>query len=290
MSEESFKRTDYQNAADFIRRRAGSIPPIAIILGSGLNPLAEEAEAEVALPYSQIPGFPVTTVKGHVGRFIVGRLYDVPVIILQGRPHYYEGFSVYKVVFPVRTLQFLEVKVLIVTNAAGGLNPAFNAGDLMLIADHINLMGMGGVNPLRGPSDETMGPRFLDMTNAYDLELRRLAHKAAKEAGLELHEGVYVMLPGPNYETPAEVRFLRLIGGDAVGMSTVPEVLVARHGGIRVLGISGISNAIPLLPPEKPEPLTHEEVLEIGNTITRRLSELFRRLLPIIHSTVEVID
>jgi len=280
MTEVFFKRSDYQVAADFITARISFKPSIGLILGSGLNPLAQDVKNPISIPYDEIPGFPVTTVEGHVGKLIAGELNEVPVVIMQGRPHYYEGYSIQQVTFPVKTMQLMGVRTLIVTNAAGGLNPSFKAGDLMLITDHINLPGMAGLNPLRGPNDESLGPRFVDMLNAYDPKLRSLAHKAAKKAGIELWEGVYVMVAGPNYETSAEVRFLRLIGADAVGMSTVPEVLAARHGSMRVLGISGISNVIPLQPTDKgPD---HEEVLEAGKLIVPRLRALLHNLLPMI--------
>jgi purine-nucleoside phosphorylase len=207
---------------------------VGLILGS-----AESQEAAVdadVIPYQQIPGFPESTVEGHIGRLVVGRLAGVPVIIMQGRAHFYEGYSMQEVVFPVRVMQVMGVHTLVVTNAAGGINPAFQAGDLMLITDHINLIGMSGANPLYGPNDPMLGPRFPDMSQAYDPDLRRLAQEAARERAIPLREGVYVGLAGPSFETPADIRFLRIIGADAVGMSTVPEVTVARHGGIRVLG------------------------------------------------------
>jgi len=282
MAETFFTLTDYQVAAAFLKERIGSEPLIGLILGSGLNPLAEEIENPIAIPYDEVPGFPVTTVEGHIGRIISGQMSGSPILVMQGRAHYYEGYSIQQVVFPVKVMQLMGVKVLIITNAAGGLNPSFKAGDLMLIIDHINLPGMAGINPLRGPNDEALGPRFVDMVNAYDPELRNLAHKAAKKAGLELHEGVYVMVAGPNYETPAEVRLLRLIGADAVGMSTVPEVLAARHGGMKVLGISGISNIIPLHPADKGP--NHEEVLEAGKLVLPRLKALLRVLIPMIYA------
>jgi len=281
MAEVFFSRSDYQRIADFLKERLGWIPAVGIILGSGLNPVAEELEKEASVPYREIPGFPVPSVAGHEGLLSVGRISGSPVLVLQGRPHYYEGYSIQEVTLPVKVLQVAGVKVLIVTNAAGALNPSFKVGDLMLITDHINLPGMAGLNPLRGPNDESLGPRFVNMVNAYDPRLRSLAQKAAKKAGIELHEGIYILVAGPSYETPAEVRFLRLIGGDAVGMSTVPEVIAARHGGLKVLGISGISNVIPLQPGEKgPD---HQEVLEAGKKIVPKLRALLRHLIPMIY-------
>ncbi len=273
-----YRRKDFEKAAEFIRARTEQQPRIGLILGSGLNPLAEAVEADATIPYGDIPNFPTPSVEGHRGRLLVGRLEGASVMVMQGRVHFYEGYPIQQIVFPVRVMQVMGVETLIVTNAAGGLNPDFRPGDLMLISDHINLMGMTGNNPLFGPNDPSLGPRFPDMSRAYDPELRRIARRVAQEHDLPLHEGVYVGLSGPSFETPAEIRFLRLIGADAVGMSTTPEVTVARHGGLRVLGISGISNVAQPTPDPDRE-TTHEEVLEAGKLIVPRLTTLIRGVL-----------
>jgi purine-nucleoside phosphorylase len=278
MAPEFFSRADYEAAAAAIRMYAALRPRVGLILGSGLNPLAEAVEEGVAIPYGEIPHFPVTSVEGHAGRLILGRLEGQPVAVMQGRAHYYEGYSMAQVTFPVRVLQVMGIEVLIVTNAAGGLNPTFRAGDVMLIKDHINLIGMCGLSPLRGPNLDEFGPRFPDMSEAYDPGLRASARQAAAQAGVPLHEGVYICLAGPSYETPADLCFLRLIGADAVGMSTVPEVTVARHGGIRVLGLSGISNVAPLAG-AVPTVTTHTEVLETGQALLPRLEAIVRGVL-----------
>ncbi|HHS96860.1 MAG TPA: purine-nucleoside phosphorylase, partial [Chloroflexi bacterium] len=222
--------------------------------------------------------FPQATVEGHAGRLVVGRLEGRVVMVMQGRAHYYEGYSMAQVTLPIRVMQVLGVGTLIVTNAAGGLNLDFRAGDVMVIRDHINLIGMAGQSPLRGPNLDRFGPRFPDMTRAYDPTLRALALDVARKAGIPAWEGVYVCLAGPNFETPADVRFLRMIGADAVGMSTVPEVIVARHGRMRVLGLSGISNVLS----GEDEPAaetTHEEVLEAGRLLAPRLETIVRGVL-----------
>jgi len=275
---EFFSRPDFEAAATTIRGRAALQPRVGLILGSGLNPLADAVEDSVAIPYSEIPHFPVTTVEGHAGRLVVGRLEGQAVVVMQGRAHYYEGYSMAEITFPVRVMQVLGIETLIVTNAAGGLNPGFRPGDVMLITDHVNLIGMGGLNPLWGPNLDEFGPRFPDMSEAYDARLRALAKEVAVRAGVPLREGVYVSLAGPSYETPADLQFLRLIGADAVGMSTVPEVIVARHGGTQVLGLSGISNVLPVegAPPVE---TTHEEVLETGRMLVPRLEAIIRRVL-----------
>lgn len=268
-----YTREQYEASADFVRSRTQHQPKVGIILGSGLNPLAQAVEAADAIPYEEIPYFPQSSVEGHVGRLVLGQLEGVPVIVMQGRVHFYEGYPIQQVVFPVRVMQVMGIETLIVTNAAGGLNPDFRTGDLMLLSDHINLPGMTGNNPLFGPNDPTLGPRFPDMSQAYDPELCRIAREVAHENGLPLQEGVYIWLSGPSFETPADIRFLRLIGGDAVGMSTVPEVTVARHGGIRVMGTSGISN-MALTEPTPGRKATHEEVLEAGQLLVPRLTTL----------------
>lgn len=265
-------------AAAAIRGFSALRPEIALVLGSGLNPLADQVEEAVVVPYADIPHFPISTIPGHQGRLVIGRLEDQPVIVMQGRAHYYEGYSMQHVTMPVRVFRQLGVETLVLTNAAGGLNKQFRTGELMLITDHINYVGMAGENPLRGPNDPTLGPRFLDMSKTYDRQLRELALAVAAERGLPLHQGVYVGLAGPTFETPADVRFLRMIGADAVGMSTVPEAIVARHGGMRVMGVSGISNvAIDTIDGEGEA--SHEEVLEAGALLVPRMLSLVRGVL-----------
>ncbi|KKI93084.1 purine nucleoside phosphorylase [Bacillus sp. SA1-12] len=250
---------NYENikeAASYLKEKYQETPKIGLILGSGLGVLADEIEQPVKIPYHEIPNFPVSTVEGHAGQLVFGRLNGANVVAMQGRFHFYEGYSLDKVTAPVRVMKELGVKTLIVTNAAGGINESFEAGDLMLITDHINNMG---TNPLIGPNDSNIGVRFPDMSESYSRNLRELAKNTANELNIKLQEGVYVANTGPSYETPAEVRALRIIGGDAVGMSTVPEVIIARHAGINVLGISCISNmAAGILD----QPLSHDEVME----------------------------
>ncbi len=277
-----FTRKEFAEAADLIRSRTEHEPTIGLILGSGLNPLAQEMQAAEVIPYSEIPHFPVATVEGHVGRLVIGELEGQEVMVMQGRAHHYEGYSPQQIGLPIRVMQFLGIGILMVTNAAGGLNPAFQAGDLMLITDHINLVGMAGLNPLRGPNDPELGPRFVDMSIAYDLKLREMALQVAEGLGFTLQQGVYICLAGPSFETPADLRFLRLIGADAVGMSTVPEVTVARHAGMRVLGVSGISN-MAVMEPTGESKGVHEEVLETGRILVPKLTALLKgviRLLP----------
>ncbi len=274
---EYLTRAQLEEAAAAIRAKTRHAPRIGIILGSGLGPLADAVQdADTLLPSEDIPYWPRSTVEGHIGRLVIGTLEGRTVLVQQGRAHYYEGHSMQQVTLPVRVMQRLGFETLIVTNAAGAINPAFRPGDVMLITDHINLMGMAGVSPLRGPNDDSLGVRFPDMSRAYDRELRALALEAAAEAGLHLHQGVYICLGGPSFETPADLRFLRLIGADAVGMSTVPEVTVARHGGLRVLGLSGISNAANL---DGDTLTTHEEVLAAGQEIVPKLTRIVRGVL-----------
>jgi purine-nucleoside phosphorylase len=271
-------RAEFETACAAIRRRTQHTPQIGLILGSGLGGLAEAVEDADHIPYQNIPHWPSSTVLGHSGQLVIGRFEGHQVMVMQGRAHYYEGYSIDQITLPIRVMQLMGVAALIVTNAAGGLNPAFHAGDLMLISDHIALIAMAGLNPLRGPNDETLGPRFPDMSEAYDVALQALAKRVAARLGIPLQEGVYVCLAGPSFETPADLRFLRTIGADAVGMSTVPEVIVARHGGLRVLGISGISNMARFEP--SPEQLTtHDEVLATGQVIVPRLTALIRGIL-----------
>jgi len=275
-----YTREHFNEAATYILSRTRHKPQVAIVLGSGLGAFVSEAQDPDVVPYSEIPHFPQCTVEGHMGRLVIGRLEGACVAIMQGRAHYYEGYSMQQITFPIRAFRQMGIGILIVTNAAGGLNPEFQAGDLMLIADHINLVGMAGLNPLRGPNDPELGPRFPDMSRAYDAELRAIARRVAQREGIPLREGVYIMLAGPSFETPADMRFLRTIGADAVGMSTVPEVTVARHGGMRVLGISGISNTLsPDSAATGHDDTTHEEVLAAGKVLAPRLAALIRGVL-----------
>jgi purine-nucleoside phosphorylase len=246
----------FKKAVAYIEPKLTEKPTIGLVLGSGLGVLADEIADPVVIPYSEIPGFTASTVVGHKGQLVIGKLEGKQVVAMQGRFHYYEGHSLDSVVFPIRVMKLLGVETIIVTNAAGGINESYRPGDLMLIRDHINMTFR---NPLIGPNDESFGVRFPDMSEAYSRQLRSLAREVAAEQGIELQEGVYVGLLGPSYETPAEIRMLRILGGDAVGMSTVPEVIVARHMNMKVLGISCISNmAAGILE----QPLSHEEVME----------------------------
>jgi purine-nucleoside phosphorylase len=263
-----------------IRARSRRRPTVGLILGSGLGALADQVGAADAIPYGDIPHFPRSTVAGHSGRLLLGRLGRAEVLLMQGRVHFYEGYTPAEITLPVRAMQQMGIDTLIVTNAAGGVNASYQAGDLMAISDHLNLAGMAGNNPLRGPNDERWGPRFPGMSRAYDPALLQSLAAVASSQGVRLHQGVYAMVAGPNFETPAEVRMLRGLGADAVGMSTVPEVIVARHSGLRVLGISMISNVaidrfvddISLLP-------THEEVLAAGASTVPVLARLIEGLL-----------
>lgn len=275
---DTFSLEQIQTSAAFISEHSTLKPQLGLILGSGLGPLADEIEQATYIPYQDIPHFPESGVEGHVGRLVIGRLYGFPVLAMQGRVHFYEGYSPQAVTFPVRVMQALGIDTLIVTNAAGGLNPKFKVGELMLITDHLNMPGMAGHSPLFGPNLAEFGPRFSDMSTPYDLELQNLARRAATVTNVPLREGVYVCVAGPSYETPAEIRFLRGIGGDAVGMSTAPEVVVARHGGMRVLGISGIANIAISDPTTKGE-TTHAEVLAGSQVMAPRLISLVREIL-----------
>jgi purine-nucleoside phosphorylase len=260
-------------AAEAIRARFPRRPDAAIILGTGLARLAEEIAVEAAIPYADIPGFPEPTVEAHRGRLLCGTLAGRTVLAMQGRFHRYEGYTLAQVTLPVRVLRALGAPVLIVSNACGGMNPAWQPGDLMLIADHINLLGE---NPLVGPNDDAMGPRFPDMSEPYDPALRTLAREVAKAEGLTLREGVYVAVTGPNLETRAEYRMLRRLGADVVGMSTVPEVIVAVHAGMRVLGVSIITDACI---PETLSPTTLAEVLAVAAKAEPRLGRLVHGVL-----------
>ncbi|MGM0746728.1 MAG: purine nucleoside phosphorylase I, inosine and guanosine-specific [Bacillota bacterium] len=262
-----------EQAAAFIKQHAPQSPKIGLILGSGLGILADEIEGAIKLKYEDIPDFPVSTVEGHAGQLVFGTLEGVSVVAMQGRFHFYEGYSMDKVTFPVRVMKELGVEALIVTNAAGGINTAFRAGDLMIITDHINYMG---TNPLIGPNEADFGVRFPDMSSAYDKDLSQLAEKMAQELQIPVQKGVYTAVTGPSYETPAEVRFLRTIGSDAVGMSTVPEVIVAKHAGLRVLGISCISNAAAGI---LDQPLSHDEVMEVTEKVKAGFLQLVKAVI-----------
>lgn len=263
-------------AVEAVRARTQHHPQIGIILGSGLNSLADSVQKADAVPFGELPNWPVSTVHGHAGRLVIGELEGQSVMVMQGRVHFYEGYSISQVTLPTRVMARMGLEILIVTNAAGGVNPGFAPGDVMLITDNLNLMGMTGANPLMGPNIDELGPRFPDMSQAYDLNLMTLARKAASENGIELREGVYCGLSGPSFEGPADLRFLRMAGTDAVGMSTVPEVIVARHGGMRVLGFSGISNKANL---DGSTVTTHEEVIEAGKVITPKIEKIIRGVL-----------
>lgn len=265
-------------AAAALRERlpAGFTPRALVILGSGLGGMADEIPAVASVPYSEIPGFVASTAPGHAGRLVFGHSGPTPIALMQGRLHFYEGYSLEDVTFPVRVASALGADTLLVTNAAGGLNPSFRVGDLMLIADHINLMGFGGQNPLRGPNDDTLGVRFLPMNPCYDHGLLDLARQVGHEQEVELRKGIYVMIPGPSFETNAELHFLRMAGGDAVGMSTVPEVIVARHAGMRALGISCITN---MAVPDWEEPVDHESVLAVAAAARPRFTTLVQGVL-----------
>lgn len=257
-----------QEAVAYIQPKLTEKPTIGLVLGSGLGVLADEIENPVVIPYHEIPGFTVSTVVGHKGQLVIGSLQGKQVVAMQGRFHYYEGHGLDAVVFPIRVMKQLGVETIIVTNAAGGINESYKPGNLMLIRDHINMTFR---NPLIGPNDDTLGPRFPDMSEAYSKSLRAVAKEVAAELGIELQEGVYVGLLGPSYETPAEIRMLRILGGDAVGMSTVPEVIAARHMGMNVLGISCISNmAAGILE----QPLSHDEVMETTERVKAQFLSL----------------
>lgn len=276
-----------REAASFLGERlTGLAPQIGIVLGSGLGAVAEAVEAPVFVPYGGIPHFPQSTVEGHSGRIVAGLLGGVPVVVMQGRVHFYEGYTPQQVTFPMRVLGRLGIETAILTNAAGGINPNYQIGQLVLLSDHINLLGF---NPLVGPNEARFacapnaGLRFFDMTEAYSVQLRALAQEAARDvsgpAGLALHEGVYLATSGPSFETPAEIRAFRALGADLVGMSTVPETIVARHMGLRVLGISCVTNLAAGMGAAQ---LSHEEVFEAGSRVQHQLAKLFMRLVPAI--------
>ncbi len=273
---EYFTLDEIDQIAGVIRTKTDYVPRVGMILGSGLGSLAANVERADIIPYAELPDWPQSTVSGHQGHLVLGELEGQIVAVMQGRVHYYEGYSMPHVTLPVRVLQRLGMEILCVTNAAGAVNPDFEPGDLMLITDHLNLIGMAGLNPLRGPNMDELGPRFPDMSRAYDRTLMEMARQVAREEDMLLREGIYVCLAGPSFETPADLRFLRMAGVDAVGMSTVPEVTAARHGGTRVVGISGISNKANL---DGDTETTHEEVLEAGKEIVPKLTTLIRGVL-----------
>ncbi|HJZ83419.1 MAG TPA: purine-nucleoside phosphorylase [Pyrinomonadaceae bacterium] len=262
-----------QRAAQSIRSRAGVEPSVAIVLGSGLGAFADELEGATSLPYVDIPGFAQATVEGHAGCLVVGAADDVTVAAMQGRFHFYEGYSLEEVTFPIRVLKLLGVRTLILTNAAGSLNTEFTPGSLMVISDHINLMG---VNPLIGRNDERFGPRFPDLSVTYDPGLQSIVIDEAQAMGVDVRRGVYAALSGPSYETPAEIHMVRTLGADAVGMSTVPEAIVARHMDMQVIGISCITN---LAAGVSDRPVDHSQVIATGEQVRAQFTELLRRVL-----------
>jgi purine-nucleoside phosphorylase len=265
---------DVGEAVRHIGKCAAVQPSVAVVLGSGLGAFAEELAGSVDIPYVEIPGWPGSTAVGHAGKLILGCLGTLPIAVMAGRAHLYEGYTPEQVTFGVRVLGRLGVRSMVFTNAAGGINLALQRGGLVLISDHINLQGM---NPLMGPNDDRFGPRFPDMSEAYCTAYRDLARRAATELGITITEGVYAGLPGPSYETPAEIRYLRTIGADLVGMSTVPEVIVANHMGMKVLAISCVTNMASGVLPQK---ISHEEVLETGAMVRDTLVRLLKRVLP----------
>ncbi|MGB2962783.1 MAG: purine-nucleoside phosphorylase [Anaerolineales bacterium] len=267
---------DMDRITDEIRKKTSLEPGIGLILGSGLGQLAESILDPTIIPYHDLPGWPVSTVEGHAGELVIGKLEGKDVLVMNGRIHFYEGYEMSQVTLPIRVMQRLGIKIIIVTNAAGGINQEFTPGNPMLITDHLNLLGMAGTNPLRGPNLDEFGTRFPDMSQAYDRKLIELTRNVAKDLDIMLYEGIYVCLAGPTFETPADLRFLSGAGVDAVGMSTVPEVIVANHGGQRVLGISGITNKSNLYGEAE---TTHEEVMETGKILAPKMMTLIRGIL-----------
>ena len=274
--EENLTLKEIDEVVAAVRACVDISPRIGLILGSGLSGFAESVESPAIIPFGDLPHWPVSTVKGHSGRLVIGQLEGQNVFVMQGRIHFYEGYSMSQVTLPIRVMQRLGVEIMIVTNAAGGIADAFQPGDVMLITDHINFPGLVGKSPLHGPNIDELGPRFPDMTQTYDPELLDLVRKVAKDENVPIHEGVYLGLSGPSFETPAELRFMKMIGADSVGMSTVPEVSVARHGGIRVMGLSGISNKAHTEPAFV---ATHEDVLEAGRQIVPKMETIIRGVL-----------
>ena len=272
MSEGEFEKV--QQAARLIEGRTTLRPRIGLVLGSGLGAFADGLQDATAIPYQQIPHFPVSTAVGHAGRLVVGQCAKIPVAVMQGRVHFYEGYSLREVTFPIRVLGALGIRALVFTNAAGGINRKLRARGLLLIRDHLNFQGS---NPLLGANDERFGPRFPDMTEAYSKKFRTTAKQVARKLRLRLFEGVYAALHGPSYETPAEIRALARLGADVVGMSTVPEVIVANHMGIEVLGISCVTNMAAGISKQK---INHDEVLEAGERVGRQFTAFLRALIP----------
>ena len=258
---------------DYIKEKIKNQPEIGIVLGSGLGDFADAIEDKVEIPYTEIPGFPVSTVKGHDRKLIFGQINSMEVCVMKGRIHYYEGYDIKEVVYPIEVLAGLGIKTIILTNAAGGVNTDFEPADLMIITDHINLMGK---NPLIGPNDEDLGPRFPDMTDLYNKELVEIAENSAKKLGIDIKEGVYMYFTGPSYETAAEVRMARILGADAVGMSTVPEAIIARHRGLKILGISTITNMSTGILDTL---LDHTEVVEVGKEVAGKFKELLKEII-----------
>ena len=269
-----------EHASRVIRARTKLEPRIAIVLGSGLGGFADDFDEAIGVPYEEIPGFMRSTAQGHAGRLVIGKVDTVPVVAMQGRVHYYEGYSLEEVTFPIRTFSLLGVKTLILTNASGGINVELSQGTLMVISDHLNLMGD---NPLRGANEERFGPRFPDMSAVYAPELQALVVEEARAIGVDVRRGIYGALSGPSYETPAEIHLLRALGADAVGMSTVPEAIVARHMGMEVLGISCITNMAAGI---SDEPINHEEVMATGDRVRDAFAQLLRGVVSRIHSRV----
>ncbi|HXM94961.1 MAG TPA: purine-nucleoside phosphorylase [Candidatus Dormibacteraeota bacterium] len=263
-----------ERAAQFIFSKTKLRPKIGLVLGSGLGPFADEFTSATKIPYKQIPHFPESTAIGHAGQMVVGKVKDVHVTAMQGRVHLYEGYSAKEVAFPIRVFARMGIRAVILTNAAGGIHPELVQGRLVVIRDHLNLQA---ANPLRGPNDERFGPRFPDMSTAYDEKFREIALAASWLLEINAGEGVYAALPGPSYETPAEIRYLRTIGADLVGMSTVPEVLAARHSGIRVLGISCVTNAAAGI---VDQPLDHQEVLDTARRVQKQFIALLKAIIP----------
>lgn len=263
-----------EHAARTIRARVGNdYARIAIILGSGLGGFAEEFAEPTVIPYEEIPGFVTSTAQGHAGRLVLGKLDQIPIVAMQGRVHFYEGYTLEEVTFPIRVFKLLGIKTIVLTNASGGIDVGLSQGALMVISDHLNLMG---VNPLRGANDDRFGVRFPDMTEVYSRELQEIACSEARAMGVEVRRGIYAALAGPSYETPAEIHMLRTFGADAVGMSTVPEAIIARHMGLEVLGISCITNMAAGI---SDQPIKHEEVMEIGNRVRSTFTQLLRRVI-----------
>lgn len=274
----NYKAADYQSAISLIKQYTDITPQIGLVLGSGLGTLANEIENPVIIPYEKIPNWPQSTVHGHSGNLVIGTLEGKSVVAQQGRAHFYEGYSMKQVTFPIRIMHMLGVSTVILTNAAGGVDPSFNIGDVMLINDHINLPGLTGKNPLMGPNDDDIGPRFVGLAQAYDSKLRAKAREIALANDIPMHEGVYTAVSGPAFETPAEIRMIRTIGANAVGMSTVHEVLVARHAGLRVMACSGITN-VAIDAVDSDFETNHEEVLEAGKVIVPRLTTILKGVL-----------